>query len=160
MTIDDHDITVRPWKVEDREALLPMVQDCLRVNYQAGADMKATPKNADILVQMGMLAAPKGEPCLVAEVDGLGLVGYTLWCSLPNPLGMEFRGNILHGLGTYVTLQHRRSGLAHLLRNEAEAQALRQGFTKIVGCAYHSAGFQSVLARNYRVAGTLVEKEL
>lgn len=156
-------ILVRQWKEGDRVSLLHMVEDCLRVNHEAGADMLPTFKNADALVTLGMLASQRGEPCLVAdarEIDAPGPIGYTLWCELPNPLGLDYRGRVLHGLGTYVMPRFQRTGVSTHLRNCAEAQAGRLGFTKVVGVAYHQAGLQSVLARSYSIAGFHVEKGL
>lgn len=160
MNIAGYDVTVRQWTAEDRVPLLHMVQDCLDVNHQAGADMLPTYKNVDVLVKMGMLASDRGEPCLIADVAAIGPVGYTLWCELPNPLGLDFAARVLHGLGTYVLPPYRRVKVSEHLRNVAEAQAKRLGFEKIVGVAYHEAGAQSVLRRGFTVVGAHVEKRL
>lgn len=157
------DVRVRPWEEADKVSLLHMIVDCLDVNYKAGADMQPTVKNADVLWQMGLAAARRGEPCLVADarnIDAPGPIGYTCWLEMPNPLGLDFRGRVLHGLGTYVMPPFQRAGVSHLLRNEAEAMAGRLLFTKVVGVAYHDIGLASVLARGYTRAGTLVEKEV
>lgn len=157
------DVRIRQWEEDDKISLYDMIQDCLDVNYKAGADMQPTFKNADVLWQMGLQASRRGEPCLVADhrnSDTPGPIGYTCWLEMPNPLGMDFRGRILHGLGTYVMPPFQRSGVSTLLRNEAEAQAGRLMFTKVVGIAYHDAGLKSVLSRSYRKVGTMVEKEV
>lgn len=136
-----------------------MIEDCLRINNESGADMLPTEKNADVLWQMGILAAEKGEPCLVAQVDSAP-VGYTLWCELANPLGLDFERRVLHGLGTYVLPEHRRSGVAKGLRDKAEALAAALGFDKVVGVAYHEAGLMSVINRGWVGSGVHVEKVL
>jgi len=150
---------VRLWRREDRALLIPMIQDCLAANHEAGSDWLPTEKNAEALCEMGMLASEKGEPCMVATTEEWHL-GYTLWCELPNPLGLDFRGRVLHGLGTYVMPEYREQGLSAELRDRAEYEAKRLGFTKVVGTAYHQAGLQSVLARNYTIAGYHVERVL
>jgi GNAT superfamily N-acetyltransferase len=150
---------IRQWTAADQDALLPLIQDCLRVNYEAGADMQPTLKNACALFAVGLQAAGRGEPCLVATVEG-EIAAYTLWCELPNPLGLDFRQRVLHGLGTYVCPAYRGVGLSHHIRNVAEAQGGRLGFDKVVGIAYHDAGLSAVRSRNYQVTGTQVEKEL
>lgn len=157
------DLLVRPWKEADKVSLYHMIEDCLRINYAAGADMQPTFKNADVLWQMGLQASRRGDPCLVVSalnIDAPGPIGYTCWLEMPNPLGMDFRGRVLHGLGTYVMPRFQRAGVSHHLRNCAEVQAAEMGFTKVVGVAYHEAGLKSVLARGYRNVGTHVEKEL
>jgi GNAT superfamily N-acetyltransferase len=162
MRLGGNDLTIRRWERSDEPALLPAILDCLAVNFEAGADMRPTERNAKALCALGMLAAERGEPCLVVVhryVEN-GILGYTLWCELPNPLGLDFRGRVLHGLGTYVKPEARKLGVSHFLRNEAERQAQVLGFTKVVGVAYHDAGLQSVLARGYRPCGTQVEKVL
>jgi GNAT superfamily N-acetyltransferase len=153
------DIRIRRWMRSDELDVVPMIRHCLQINYDAGADMEPTQNNADALWILGIGAALKEEPCLVA-FDGIIPVGYTLWCELPNPLGLDFRGRVLHGLGTYVIPEYRKKGISTFLRNVAEAEGGRSGFTKVVGTAYTQPGFQSVIARNYRIAGTYVQKEL
>lgn len=150
---------IRGWKREDRDVLVQMIQDCLAINHGAGAEMLPTEKNADALWQLGILAAEKGEPCMVA-VDGDVLVGYTLWCELPNALGLDFSARILHGLGTYVSPADRRKGVANELRDRAEQLAKVLGFEKIVGVAYHEAGFVTVAKRGWKAVGVNVEKVL
>jgi len=137
-----------------------MIVDCLRANFDAGADMLPTQKNAEALFILGHQASLKGEPCLVAEPEGYGVVGYTLWCDLENPLGLDYRGRILYGLGTYVRPGWRQQGVSAALRDEAEKEGARLGFIKVVGVAYHDVGLRSVLARGYRAAGVHVEKVL
>lgn len=159
MQFGEYDVTIRQWAAEDRVDLLHMVMECLRINREAGAEMLPTYKNTDVLVQMGMLGSARGEPCLVACIPD-GPIGYTLWTELPNPLGLDFGSRVLHGLGTYVMEPYRRLGISAHLRNVAEAQALRMGFDKITGTAYHGAGAQSVLTRGFRVVGAHVEKQL
>ena len=156
-------INIRHWRPDDKVDLFHMIVDCLEINYQAGADMEPTFKNADALLQMGLLAAGRGEPCLVADARGIdtpGPIGYTLWCDLPNPLGLDMRGRVLYGLGTYVMERFQKAGVSTLLRDTAEAMGRNQGFTKVVGVAYHPVGLTTVLKRGYRVAGQHVEKEL
>jgi GNAT superfamily N-acetyltransferase len=154
---------IRPWAAQDELALLHMVTHCLEINYDAGADMQPTLRNAQVLVKLGMLAATRGEPCLVADAGGIdcpGPIGYTLWCSLPNPLDLDYRGRVIYGLGTYVMPPFQNTGVSRRLRNGAESEARQLGFTKVVGVAYHSVGLKSVLSRGYRVAGQHVEKVL
>lgn len=153
-------ITIRQWHAQDYVSLLHMVTHCLEINYNAGADMQSTFKNAEALVQLGLLASQRNEPCLVADLDGDGPIGYTEWLELANPLGLDFRGRFLTGLGTYVMPPFQNQGVSKKLRDAAEAQGARLGFTKVGGVAYHSAGLQSVLNRGYKVAGFFTEKEL
>lgn len=159
MKLDGIAVHIRTWGLADREAMIPMILDCLETNFQAGADMLPTYKNADVLWRVGVLASAKGEPTLVATIDDKP-VGYTLWCDLPNPLDMDLKHRILYGLGTYIAEPYRRIGLSEHLRNVAEGMAARSGFTKISGTAYHEAGLQSVLKRGFAPAGILVEKTL
>lgn len=160
MTFGGFECGVRQWEARDRLALLPFIQDCLAVNHEAGADMLPTERNAFVLWQIGLQAAAKGEPCLVADMAERGIVGYTLWCELPNPLAMDMSTRVLHGLGTYVVPDLRQSGLSNHLRNVAEAQATRLGFGKITGTAYHDVGLKSVVTRGFQTVGVLVEKRL
>lgn len=160
MMLGTYDITLRRWEQVDEEQMLACIHDCLSINYEAGADMQPTAKNARVLWQMGLLAAERGEPCLAAlrRAFPRDILGYTLWCELPNPLGMDFRCRVLHGLGTYVREPYRKIGLSNHLRTQAERDAGALGFGKVVGIAYHEPGLKSVLARSYRPVGTMVEK--
>jgi acetyltransferase (GNAT) family protein len=152
-------MTVRLWTPDDSEALAEMIQDCLLVNHAAGADMLPTPKNANALLVMGLQAAARGEPCLFAALDSGEPMGYTEWLDLGNPLGLDYSGRILYGLGTYVKPRFRQMKLSHQLRDQAEMMAADLGFKKVVGVAYHDVGLQSALARGFRVTGFHVEKE-
>ncbi len=161
LRIGEHHIVIRRWRESDRAALAHMVLHCLEINYDAGADMQATPKNALALVDLGYAASAKGEPCFVVDLrsgECPGPIGYTLWCSLPNPLGLDYRGNPLYGLGTYVMPPFQRAGISTALRDVAERDAKTQGFTKVVGTAFTVPGLQSVLSRGYVVTGQSVEK--
>ena len=151
---------IRPWKAEDGAALRPMIEDCLDVNFRAGADMLPTDKNAAALLALGMIRAAAGDPCLVSTSGTGRLQAYTLWVDLPNPLGLDYGSRILYGLGTYVEPALRRLGVSDQLRDAAEAMARAQGFDKIVGTVYHTAGAASCLRRGFRVTGQLVEKVL
>jgi len=150
----------RFWEEKDRGALIPMVEDCLAINQAAGAEMRPTVKNASVLVEMGLRAAAANQPCLVAQLPDGTLVGYTLWCELPNALGLDFTSRILHGLGTYVVPTHRREGVSDALRDHAEQIAARLGYDKIVGIAYHEPGFASCSKRGFKAVGVNVEKVL
>lgn len=151
-------VDIRPWAASDARVLHAMILDCLRVNHEAGAHMLPTEKNAEVLVAVGLRASERGDPCLLASLDEP--VGYTLWCELPNPLGLEFEDRLLHGLGTYVRPSHRRRHIATALRDAAEAQAARMGFGRVIGVAYHEAGLESLRSRSWQVYARELEKEL
>lgn len=150
---------IRGWNEDDREALIVMIQDCLAINQAAGAEMLPTRKNAEALYALGIQASNAGQPCYVAVEKGVP-VGYTLWCELPNVLGLDFAAKIMHGLGTYVVPTHRRSGVSERLRDEAEGLARQLGYDKIVGIAYHAPGFLSCTKRGFKAVGVNVEKVL
>lgn len=155
--------SIRPWEARDEVSLLHMILACLEDTYHNGAEMQPTPKNARVLLTLGMQAASRGEPCLVADAGGIdvpGPIGYNLWTSLPNPLGLDFRCRVLHGLGTYVMVPFRRYGVSRDLRVRAERIGADQGFDKVAGVAFDPVGLRSVLGRGFRPVGQYVEKEL
>jgi len=150
---------IRPWEPEDEHALWPMVRDCLQVNFEAGADLQPTAANTGKLVTLGLSWAQRGEPTLVALLDGK-VVAFTLWGSFENNLGLQMRDNFCVGLGTYVLPEQRHRGVASDLRTWAMRVALERGYARILGTAYHDAGLASVLALGFRAVGTQVEKQL
>jgi GNAT superfamily N-acetyltransferase len=150
---------IRGWHESDKECLVEMIQDCLAINHGAGAEMLPTKKNAEALWAVGIQASNAGQPCYVAVERGVP-VGYTLWCELPNVLGLDFCAKIMHGLGTYVAPAYRNTGVSKRLRDEAEGLAKQLGYDKIVGIAYHEAGFVTVAKRGWKAVGVNVEKVL
>jgi len=150
---------IRAWEEHDREALRPLVGDCLASTYDNGADLKPSAMNVAYLIEFGLARAAAGDPCLLWEKD-VGIIAYTLWAEMANPLNLDFRGKVCYGFGTYVLPNWRRRGISDQLRDAAEARAKLAGFVKVVGTAYHETGLVSCLNRGYRVAGAYVEKTL
>ena len=152
-------MNIRGWEEKDREQLMPMVQATLQENFDTTADMLPSTYNSKVLIDLGMARVQFGDPCLVAEEDGV-LLGYVQWCGIPDPLGLGWRMQTVHGFGTFVLPDHRRKGISTKLRDLAEEIAKAVGYQQVTGVAYNALGAATVMSRGFQIAGALVYKEL
>lgn len=118
---------IRPWRAEDASQLAPLILEFLR---ETDGDLLPTPRSAQALLQMGLDAVQRGDPCLVAEDEGGRIVGYVLWHGPTIPA--DTKGVVLQGQGTYVIPFARDRGIGTALWKAAIAQSWQRGYTRIV----------------------------
>ncbi len=118
------------------------------------------PESAGDFTDLGIKAAERGDPSLVAEYSGAIIVGFCVWTGLGEIMKTDKRE--LHALGTFVDEKYRREGVADLLRAKAVYLAKSQGYERVCGTVHlaNSAGRAS-LERHGWVANYLgLTKEL
>jgi GNAT superfamily N-acetyltransferase len=153
------ELTFRHWSLDDRRVLTGMIEHCLEENFLAGAEMKPSEKNADVLFQLGLHWSQLKQPTYIAEHKGQPCA-YTLWGALPNPMELDMRWKDCAGLGTYVAPWARRQGVASDLRTHALAHAKALGFERVTGVTYHWPGLSAVYRLGFEAVGTQVVKVL
>ena len=102
------------------------------------------PESAVDFTELGMKAAERGDPSLVAVIHGAMIVGFCVWTGLGEVMKTDKRE--LHALGTFVDKKYRREGVADLLRTKAVYLAKSHGYERICGTVHmsNSAGRASL----------------
>jgi GNAT superfamily N-acetyltransferase len=150
---------IRAWQASDATALTPMIGSMLETTAAQGGQLLATPKNVAWLLSLGLHFAAHGDPTLV-YVDDEGIVGFTLWGDLGNPMELDTRSHACTGFGTFVVPGKRRQHVASALRQAALGIARQRGYDCVRGTAYHDEGRLSALAVGFQPSGTEVEYTL
>lgn len=158
---------IRKWADDDVDELVPLMFQYLDEMHKAGSKIMATTHNVKHFLDIGFTGAAKGEPCLVADLEGihgtipmlveLKIIGFCIFVSLPGLLDTD--GRILQGLGTYVSPEHRGKQVAHQLREHAFELAQHLGYQRIEGVSMSVHGTLTALATGSKCAGTLIVKD-
>ena len=123
---------IRAWRPSDWKGLRAVVSDSLHDPKGLGASFQATRKNTETIIRMGVRAAAKGDPCLIAYENG-AIAGYTLWFGFVGPL--ELRERVCS-----ATAIHTRAGassdLARRLHEAALGVAWTAGYTRVDGMLF------------------------
>lgn len=109
--------------------LAPLVDAHVAELDAKGGDVPHTPESV-----RGILAAVEKGVCMVA---GNPAIAWTAAQELPTPWPTK-HGKIAMSIGTYVSPQHRRSGIARSLRLALQDELARQGFDTLVGGVHMS----------------------
>lgn len=148
---------IRYWTPKDAPTLKAMMLAFLEEHYALGGAFKPTEYNAALLTRMGLDAAERKEPALVA-VEGDAIVGLNLWYGLNSQF--DLRAKTLLGFCTYVMPAWRRQRVANTLRAAAVAVGYTGGFEQVEGTVIHKEGMASVHASGGKPSGTLMRGEL
>ncbi len=146
----------RPWRVEDAEALRPMIMDLLVINAAHGADIDPTAKNVEVLLALGRKFSTVGDPTLVA-CDDDELVAFTIWGEFVTaPLEMR-PPRLCTGVATYVAPGWRGKGISKEIRTEAMQVARARGYGRVKGATFYNIAEKSMQAVGFRVVATELE---
>lgn len=141
------------WQAGDVPGLRPLLLGFLT---ETETDVAPTPRSVEVLLTMGLVAAERGDPCLVAVVDGV-VQGFTYW--LGSPLPFDTKGAICQALGSYVAPGWRGHGIGTALRTAALEQAWQVGYTRVVGTTYTPAALHSMETVGFKPIGVLIACE-
>lgn len=123
--------------------------------------MAVTDRNVDGLVATGVLWAGSGFPTLAARLWG-ELVGWVLWGPMPEAWESVYHGT-MWGLGSYTLPEHRSSGIAEELRQEAFRRTAVLGFQRMIGLVWvrNGKGIEHFQAANgAEVVAVMIQKEV
>jgi len=123
-------LRLRRWYDWDQHALQWSILQFLKAQEERGGDLAATSKNANLFFQLGLGLAEKGDPTLVATINGFP-VGWICWGEPETPF--EARWKTCHTFGSYTIPQFRHEGVAMQLRDVAWAMAEQLGYERVIG---------------------------
>jgi hypothetical protein len=116
---------IRPMRPSDWKALRPLVSAALREQGSTlAASFVASRTNVEAAIRIGVRAATKGDPCLVAYKDGAA-AGFTIWLGHTGPF--EMRERVCSAVALYAKTHETREAL----RDAALRVAWGSGYTQI-----------------------------
>lgn len=149
---------VRGWQECDRPWLREAIYAFLAAGAARGGDLLPTARNVETYLQMGYGGAHKGDPCLVAIVNGQP-VAFVLWVGQGTPL-LEQRWKTIYALGSYTEPRARSHGYADELRVRAREIARALGYERIIGpVSLTNARGVDVFIRDYDAWPTHIQFE-
>lgn len=123
---------VRMIQAGDGEPLWQLVMGYLKETYAQGGDFPPTLANATAFTVFAIEGAAEGDPCLVAEDDGV-LIGFCFARGVAVLPGMETRHRTIRSWGTYIAPDHRARGVGVSLFIVAGRMARLAGYTRFLG---------------------------
>lgn len=147
------------WQEFDEGYIKRMLKSFLQETYEVGYDFPPTENNVMRFWDIGIKAAGRKDPTLVAYTDGI-LIGFCLWVGVPPQHILDVRDKVCLGMGTYMIPKYRNLGLATALREAAHAVAKSVGYTRIDGYGYYEAPKKLMEANGWKHVACVYHKEL
>lgn len=144
---------IRRWTEEDAPALVPLVYDYLQSTFDDGGDLLPSRENVERFVRMGVAAAAKGDPTLLAESDGQ-LLGFHLCFDVD--LGFETREKVLQSAAGYVIPEARDGEISQHLMSMSLSIAKDRGYTRLDGSVLTEANYKKMKRLGYETRGLML----
>lgn len=145
--------SIRLWRADDVDAIRPHLTEFLRAQYAAGGDYRPTERNVEAFLQLGLLAAGAGDPCVVAYADGK-LVGFCMWVGAASP-AFDTRERSVFAFADYVCPEFQRQGWSVRLRAVAKLLGASAGYTRCDGFCLTKAALKAAEAAGAKIFGVV-----
>lgn len=125
---------IRPWKLGDAPQLRSMIRQFLKSQLAMGGDVLASDANVEFFLRIGLEAARRGEPSLVAEENGKILAYLEVAEQIPP---YQIKERMLMMWGMFTLPSHRSQFLnVQLLREAAELCRKQKKFKRGTSIVY------------------------
>lgn len=123
----------------DERQVKRLILRYLKDTFAQGGDFPPTLENAQAFFDRAVEGAECGDPCLVADKDGV-IAGFVMALGVLFP-GMTTRDNTIRSWGTYVLPECRGERIAIKLFMVMGRVAKNKGYTRVLG-ATHGTGYE------------------
>lgn len=147
-------MVIRLARPDDEKFLRRLIMRYLKETFEQGGDFPATLENAAAFTQYAIQGAAEGDPCLVADVDGV-VVGFVVARGVNFP-GLTTRDRTVRSWGSYVHPDHRRHSYAVKLFVVAARLAAAAGYTRFLGIT-HGSNYEENGLRAIKAVGVFKE---
>jgi len=130
-------MVIRSWARRDTNWLRGALRAFLQAGIERGGDLLPTDRNVDALLNLGLLGAERGDPCLVADDP---LVAFVLWTAPEGSHLVDMRWKTIQAIGSYTEIGERSFGVAGALREAARRMAVDLGYERITGPVHLTNG--------------------